>query len=151
GDAARVEDAVPHRRLERRRLPQLERVRWLDVEVAVDENSRGVVPGRGPHLADGQRAAEIADDLGFATGGPYPLADPPGRAQQVARMLVLCAHARDAQEFRELVEPVRSHAPSLLRAGSARGADAPRASLRGASTGFSQTGRPPPGKKRLPC
>ena len=43
GDAARIEPAVPDRRLERRALPSVERIRRLNVEVTVrDDGRRGV-------------------------------------------------------------------------------------------------------------
>ena len=77
GDAACVEPLVPDRRLERRALPQLERRRRLDVEVAVDEHCRrGVGVGRRAQLADRERPLAVVDELALAAGAAHEIAQP---------------------------------------------------------------------------
>ncbi len=104
GDPARVETAVAPSELEGRRLPQLERVGWLDVEVRVAEDRRRVLRGRGSrNLADDERPLAPRHEL-----------DAPARAANVARHPLrgsgdvgcvrrIGAHGRDRDELGELI------------------------------------------------
>ena len=85
-DPARVEPAVALDELERRRVPELERVRRLDVEVRVAEDGRRrVCVARCAHLADDERASAVPrHDVGLASGGPDELGDPLRRGDDVA-------------------------------------------------------------------
>ena len=129
-DAARVEPLVPDRRLERVRLPELERRRRLHVEVAVGEDrrrARGAVRGR--DLAHDERPLPVRDELGFAAAAADLLRDPLGGAHDVVRVRRVGAHGRDAQQLLELVQPGRidrGHAASLVKPA---GPDVPGASL----------------------
>src|SRR5207244_977836 len=67
GDTARVEVLVSDRGIERRRLPELERVLGLNVEVAVAQyGGRRVRVARRAHFTDGQRLAVPVDQVGVA-------------------------------------------------------------------------------------
>jgi hypothetical protein len=97
--------SVAHGWLERRRCPQLERLRRLDIVVAVDENGRRA--GRVPPLADDNRVAGGRIDLrrhtDFVEGCIHPLR----RAPRVGVVVRLRAHARDAEKLEQLVMDAR--------------------------------------------
>ena len=108
--AAPVEVLTADLRLERRRIPQLERVGRLHVEVSVAEDGRGVAaPGRtvfrGTDLADRERLAVPVDELTLAACAPDERADPLAGALDVACVRRVRADRGDADELRELVEP----------------------------------------------
>ena len=77
GDAARVQPLAADRRLEGIRLPELERRRRLDVEVAVAEDRRRArrLPRRGD-LADDERPLAPRDELRLAAAAPDLVRDP---------------------------------------------------------------------------
>ncbi len=85
--APRAEDpAVADDRLERRRLPQVERVDGLDVVVAVDEDGRGA-GGVEPVGVDDRVAAGLGDLDVLEAGGAQLAGEPLGRAPAVGRVL----------------------------------------------------------------
>ena len=108
GDAARIEPAVPHRRLERRALPGLERRRGLDVEVAVGDDRRRLVGALGrADLADHERL--ISGRLSNSASPPAPRMKslhPFGSAHDVVAMLGIGTDTRDAEELGELLHPL---------------------------------------------
>ena len=93
--AARVDLAIADGRLERRRLPLLERVRGLDVVVAVDEE-RGRPLGSGPLGVDG-RVTVAFHQPGFHPRVLEPLPHELGAAAAVRLVSAQRAHARDPQ------------------------------------------------------
>ena len=103
GDAARVEAAVAHLGLERRRGPELVRRRGLDVVVAVDEDGRralGVEP-----LAVDDRVAARLEQADALEADPLEVAEePPRSGVHVGGVLGRGADARDAQELAQLVD-----------------------------------------------
>ena len=110
GDSTRVEPAVALDERERIGLPQVERRRGLDVEVAVAEDGRRLVgAGRGAHLADHERLARRLDELRFAAGGHDHVPHPLGRPAHVAGVLRIRADAGDRDQLGKLVEPGLGH------------------------------------------
>ena len=101
GDAPRVEPLAAHLGRERIALPELERVRRLDVVVPVHEHRRG--PRRAGNLADVEPSVLL--HLRLAAERANPVADPVGGAPDVGRVRGIGAHARDREEVAELVEP----------------------------------------------
>ena len=88
--AARVDASVAHRRLERRRGPQLERLGRLHIVVAVDEH-RGRAGGRFAPFAENHGMARGGKDLGVETGGAEIVGHPLRGALHVGVVLG-CAH-----------------------------------------------------------
>ena len=127
GDAAAEEPAVALLERERVRLPELERVGRLDVDVAVDHDRRPSAV-RGGQVADDQRLRLGRDDLGGAAGSADELGEPLGRAPDVVRAApgsALTLGMRD--QLRQLVEPgLRHGGESMPRRRRAR----PRAARR---------------------
>ena len=122
-DAARDEVLAVHGRIERAAVPEVERRRRLDVEVAVAEHrGRAAVRGR-TDLADGERLSLPVDQLGVAARAADAFADPFARALHVIRVRRVGAHARDAQELGKLVEPGLLHGRTLLAGGDRCTAD----------------------------
>ena len=78
GDAARVEPAVALDELERRRLPELERIGRLDVEVRRRQRIVGAASGlvRGADLADDERPLAPRDHLRGTAGAADPVGAP---------------------------------------------------------------------------
>src|SRR2546430_12995348 len=75
--AARVEVAVADLRLEGRRVPEIERRRRLDVEMAVeDHRRRGRAAVRGRNLAERERLCVRLDQLCRAPRPPHEVAHP---------------------------------------------------------------------------
>ena len=104
GDPARVETAVAMRELERRRLPEIERVLRLNVEVRVAEHRRrrlGTLRGR--HLADDERSRAPRNELGRSPGGADLLRDPFSSRHDVRRVRRVGAHGRNGDELGELL------------------------------------------------
>ena len=99
--SAREDVSVAHRRLERRRRPQLERLGGLNVVVAVDENrrrSRRISP-----LADDDRVAGSRIDLRRHADLVERCLHPLGRASRVGVVIRFRADARDAEKLEQLV------------------------------------------------
>ena len=106
GDASGVEPLAPDRRLERRALPQLERRRRLDVEVAVDEHCRrGVGVRRRAQLADRQRPLAVVDELARPAGAAHERAEPLAGRPDVGLVRRVGADAGDAEPLGDLGEP----------------------------------------------
>src|SRR5207249_4862951 len=103
------EVAVAKLRLEGLALPQLERVGRLDVEMAVTEDGRCPVARRRLDLADRERLSLPVDELRLPAGLAHEVADPLPRLGYVTGMRRVGADRRDAQELRQLVEPLRAH------------------------------------------
>ena len=108
GDPTAIQVLAPDLGLERRRLPQLERIGRLHVEVAVAEDSRRAVGvARRAHLAHGERLPVPVDQIAL----PARVADQP--AHPLAGLLDLAGARRigadrlDPQKLGELVEPLR--------------------------------------------
>ena len=102
GGAARVDLAVAHGRLERRRLPQIERVDRLHVVVAVEENRRRA--RRAEPVAVDDRIARRVDepdvlqaDAAHLVGAPF------GAPLHVGRVLGQRADARNREKRLQLV------------------------------------------------
>jgi hypothetical protein len=103
GAAAGAHLAVDDRRLERRRLPQLQRLGRLHVVVAVDQQRGPVVAGgRGVAVDRGQPAA--LEQAGLEPGVLQAGAKERRGPARVLVTVALGAHRRDAQEGEELVE-----------------------------------------------
>ena len=116
GHPARVQPLVADRRLERIRLPELERRRRLDVEMAVAEDRRGALRSRrGADLADDQRPLAVRHELRLAAAAPDLVGDPLGGTNQVVGVRRIGAHGLDAQQLAELVEPVLRRVRSRRR------------------------------------
>jgi hypothetical protein len=106
--AAAVDPPVADLRLEGRRLPEVERRGRLDVEVAVQEDGgRIAVPRGGGNLAEGEGVCRHRVQLGPAPRLADEVADPLTGAADVGGVRRIGAHARDAQELEELLEPSR--------------------------------------------
>ena len=104
-------------------LPELERIGWLDVEVAVAEDGRRPVAPRCRDLADRERLTVPVDELRVAACAAYEAADPLARSSDVGGTRRIGADRRDAQEHGQLVEPLRAHrAPRLTNGDAAAGA-----------------------------
>ena len=107
GDPSRVEPAVPHGGVERRRLPPLERLRRLDVEVPVgDDGRRAVGILRGPDLTDHERLVGRVLELGLPAGRADEVAYPFPRAPNILRVHRISADAGDAKQLEELLQPI---------------------------------------------
>ena len=104
GDPAREETAVAMRELERRRLPEIERILRLNVEVRVAEHRRcrlGTLRGR--HLADDERSRAPRNELGRSPGGADLLRNPFSSRHDVRRVRRVGAHGRNGDELGELL------------------------------------------------
>ena len=102
GHAARVEPAVALGQLERRRLPELERVGRLHVEVRIDEDRRRRLwRARRAHLTDHEWAAVPVDDPGLAAGLADPVDHPLRGAPDVGAVRRIGADGRDRDQLRE--------------------------------------------------
>ena len=107
GDPACVEPAVAHGRLERGRLPEVERRGRLDVEVPVRDYRRRTVGALGrAELADDERMLLGRHQLGLPAGGADEVPHPFGGEHDVVAMLGIGTHARDAEELGELLHPL---------------------------------------------
>ena len=101
GDAARVQTSVARRELEGRRLPELERVGRLYVEVRVAEDRGRLFGSVGrAHLADHERTAHAPrDDLRGATSVTDPGGNPRRGRLHVRRVRRVGAHGRDGDQL----------------------------------------------------
>ncbi len=103
GDAAGVEPAVALHELERRRLPLIERVGGLHVEVPVAEDGRGALGARrGLHLADHERPLAPRHHVGLAAHRTHPGRHPLRRFRDVALVCGVGADGGDRDQLREL-------------------------------------------------
>ena len=112
GDPTRVEPAVPVGELERRRLPQVERVGRLHVEVRVAENRRRRLGAlRSGHLADDERSRAPRHELRAPARPSNLVRHPLRRGDDVGGVACVRAHGRDRDELGELVTEccVRRH------------------------------------------
>ena len=103
GDAARVEPVVALDELERSRVPELERVGRLHVEVPVKQDrgrSLGVL--RCADLADDERALAPRDHLGAAAGARDEVGDPSGRGGNVRLVRRVGADGGNRDQLGEL-------------------------------------------------
>jgi hypothetical protein len=107
-DAACVQPLAALLQGERIRLPELERVGRLDVDVPVDEHRRSRAV-RGDEVAEDQRLCVGRDDLGRAAGNADEAGQPFRRPRHVGLALGIGADARDRQQLGELVEPGLGH------------------------------------------
>ena len=106
GDAASVEPLVADRRLEGIGLPELERRRRLDVEMAVAEDRRSALGSRRrADLTDDERPLAVRHELCLPAPTPDLVGDPLRCARHVVGVRRIGAHRLDAQELAELVEP----------------------------------------------
>ena len=88
GDTTAVEPVFPDLGLERFRLPQVQRIGRLHVEVSVTEHRRRRVGIRaGPDLTDSQGLSVPVDDLTGSAGIADQVADPFAGADHVRRVL----------------------------------------------------------------
>ena len=101
GDAASDEEAVALGQRPRVRLPQIERIGRLHVEVRVRQH-RGSVAPRGGDLAEDERPAGPLGDLDLPAGGADPRRDPVRRAREVRRVRRVGAHGRDRDQLAKL-------------------------------------------------
>jgi hypothetical protein len=104
GDAAGVEPPVALGQLERRRLPEVERVGRLHVEVRVAEDRRrGIRALGGGQLADDERAPAVpGDDVGRAAGAADALRDPVRGGLDVLRVVRVRADRGNGDQLGEL-------------------------------------------------
>jgi len=104
GDAARVEAPVALRELERGRLPEVEGVRRLHVEVRVAEDRRGRLRAlRRCDLADHEGPSAPRHELRAAAARADHARDPLGRVGDVRRVGDVGADRRDRDQLGELV------------------------------------------------
>ena len=88
------------------RLPEIERIGRLDVEMSVDEHGRRAVGvHRRAKLADRERPAVEVDQLTLAARVPDERREPLAGGADVVLMRRVGADAGDAQPLGELVEP----------------------------------------------
>ena len=104
-DPARDEASVPLHERPRIRLPQLERIGRLDVEVGVDDDGRRAL-GSCLHLADDERSPVPLLDLCGSARSPDPLDDPVRCAAHVARVRGVGADGGDRDQLGELGDEV---------------------------------------------
>ena len=99
-----VETAVPVRQLERRGLPELERIGRLDVEVRVAEDRRRRLRALGRrHLADDERPPSIPGNyVCRSAGAANAIGDPRSRPLDVAGVGRIGADRRDGDQLGEL-------------------------------------------------
>ena len=103
GDAAGVEPAVALDELERIRVPELERVGRLHVEVPVAEDRGRRLRGlRGADLADDEWALTPGDHLGAAAGSRHEIGDPRGRRGDVRAVRRIGADGGNRDQLGEL-------------------------------------------------
>jgi len=103
-DPARIEPAVPERRRERLALPELDRRRRLDVEMAVTEDERSLrAAARADERVD-DRPSRALDELGVRAACAKQGYEPLRRGANVGTMGGVCADARDAQKLTEFGE-----------------------------------------------
>ena len=117
--AAGVEIAVADLGLEGIGLPEVERRRRLHVEMAVEhDRGRVAVSARRGDLPDREREGGRLHEPGLAARSSHEVADPLAGAPHVAGMRRVRAHAGDAEELVELLEPgligTVSHRPASL-------------------------------------
>ena len=103
GGAARVDLAVAHRRLERRRLPEIERIDRLYIVMPVEEDGRRTLGAEPVSVHNGEawcldQPNVLETDASHFVGGPL------GATLDVAAMLRQCADARYRQILLELVD-----------------------------------------------
>ena len=112
GRAAPPEAALPLHRLERRRPPQLQRIRRLDVIVAVDDDVR---PRGGPAaLGENDRMQFGLDDLHRQTEGTQQTADKLLRPPHSVLVLRVRRNARQADVLLQFLDRIK-HAPPCPR------------------------------------
>ena len=104
GDAAPDEPAVAHERLERRVLPQVERVDGLHVVVAVDDHRRRTGRLVDPAVDDRMQVGRDHLDLGRPDAAEA-IGDPLGGRDHVGRVLVQGRHAGDARDLEQRLDP----------------------------------------------
>jgi hypothetical protein len=105
GDPAGVEPAVALGELEGRRLPEVERVGRLHVEMRVAEDRRRGVRalGRG-QLADDERTPSVPrHDVGRPAGAANPLRDPIRSRLDVLRVVRVRADGGNCDQLGELL------------------------------------------------
>ena len=107
GDAAAVEAVLLDAGLERFRLPKVQWIRRLYVEVSVTEHrGRRVGIHAGPDLTHGQGLSVPVDQLAGSAGTADQIADPFAGADHVRRVLRVGADRWNAQKLREFVKPI---------------------------------------------
>ena len=104
-DSSGEEPAVPLGQLEGRRLPEVERVWRLDVEVRVADDRGCSLGARArANLADDERPASVGGDgVGLSSRLANPFRNPLGCVDDVVRMCRIGAHRRDGDQLGELV------------------------------------------------
>ncbi len=104
-DPAGEEPTVPLGQLERRRVPEVERVGRLDVEVRVaDDRGRSLGARARTDLADDERSASVRrDGVGLSSRLANPSRNPLGCLDDVVRVCGIGAHGRDGDQLGELV------------------------------------------------
>ena len=109
-DPARIDAPVPNSRFEGIRIPEIERRRWLDIEVSVaDDRGALAVPGRRGDLPDRQRLPLPVAKLGLAARAAQELTDPFARSHDIHGAFGVRADAGNADELGELLEPGLIH------------------------------------------
>ena len=107
--AAAVQIVATDLGLERVALPQLERVRRLHVEVPVaDDRRRALGAVRGAQLADRERLSVPVDHLARAARLADEVTHPARGSLHIRGVRVVRTDRRNAQELRELVEPLHA-------------------------------------------
>ncbi len=104
-DPAGEEPTVTLGQLERRRLPEVERVGRLDVEVRVaDDRGRGLRARARANLADDERPASVrGDGVGLSSRLANPSRNPLGCVDDVVSVVRVGAHRGDGDQLGELV------------------------------------------------
>src|SRR5205085_1481805 len=111
-----VRPLVADRQLERIGLPLVQRRRRLHVEVPVEENGRlAVAAAARRDLTEGQLLVAERRQVARAARAADELTDPFAGDLDVVAVRGIRAHARNAQELRQLVDPGGVHGRGAYR------------------------------------
>src|SRR5690606_35833659 len=102
GRASRVKRISDDRRLERRVIPEIERIYRLNVVVTVDEDGRGFRAGVAPLTVDDGMTPRWIDGNLLQADAPHVLGQPLGGALHIAPMF---GKRTDAGDSKKLDEP----------------------------------------------
>ncbi len=105
--ASGVHAPITYLRLERRRSPQLERLRWLHVVMPIDEHRRRVSAGVAP-FAKYHRVACRGHHLRLETDGPHCICQPRGGTCGIRIVLAACTDTRDTEKIEQLLLETRA-------------------------------------------
>src|SRR5450759_1237204 len=114
--ATPVEPAVPLDEREGLRLPELEWIDCLNVEMPVAEHGGRLAPAGGGDLGDDERLPLPADPLGRAARFADLAHEPVAGALDIGGAGRIGAHARDGDPLRQLCQQLSAHASEFTNA-----------------------------------